>query len=63
MGVKIDAAVYSSVDGRSNNEDSFYLNGLLLKNRRWTGVASREESPGMCGEVAQAVRRCVPASQ
>ncbi len=31
MGIKVEAAAYSSIGGRKNNEDNFYLNGLFLK--------------------------------
>lgn len=30
MGLKISAAVYSHIGGRSNNEDNFYLNGVFM---------------------------------
>ena len=31
MGIKIESAAYSSIGGRKNNEDNFYLNGAFLK--------------------------------
>lgn len=31
MGVKVEAAAYSSIGGRKNNEDNFYLDGIFLK--------------------------------
>ena len=31
MGIKVEAAAYSSIGGRKNNEDNFYLNGVYLK--------------------------------
>ncbi len=31
MGIKVEAAAYSSIGGRKNNEDNFYLNGPYLK--------------------------------
>ena len=31
MGIKVEAAAYSSIGGRKNNEDNFYLNGVFLK--------------------------------
>lgn len=31
MGIKIEAAAYSSIGGRRNNEDNFYLNGAYLQ--------------------------------
>lgn len=31
MGIKIEAAAYSSIGGRENNEDNFYLNGIFLE--------------------------------
>ncbi len=30
MSLKIDAAVYSHIGGRSNNEDNFYFNGVFM---------------------------------
>lgn len=31
MGIRIEAAAYSTIGGRKNNEDNFYLNGPYLK--------------------------------
>ena len=31
MGIKVEAAAYSSIGDRKNNEDNFYLNGVFLK--------------------------------
>jgi len=31
MGLRIDAAVYSHIGGRKNNEDNFFLNGLYME--------------------------------
>ena len=31
MGIKVEAAAYSTIGGRKNNEDNFYLNGAFLK--------------------------------
>ena len=31
MGIKVEAAAYSSIGDRKNNEDNFYLNGIFLK--------------------------------
>jgi len=31
MGIKVESAAYSSIGGRRNNEDNFYLNGVFLK--------------------------------
>jgi len=37
MGIKIEAAAYSSIGGRKNNEDNFYLNGVFLKREQMDG--------------------------
>lgn len=31
MGIRVEAAAYSSIGGRKNNEDNFYLDGAFLK--------------------------------
>ena len=30
MGIKVESAAYSSIGGRKNNEDNFYLDGIFL---------------------------------
>lgn len=37
MSVKIETAAYSSIGGRGNNEDNFYLNGLFLSLEQMNG--------------------------
>lgn len=48
MGIKVEAAAYSSIGGRKNNEDNFYLNGTYLKREqmdRGGKVSSCNERP------------------
>lgn len=44
MGIKVEAAAYSSIGGRRNNEDNFYLNGSFMSREQMnSGAEVREQ--------------------
>lgn len=48
MGIRIESAAYSSIGGRKNNEDNFYLDGVFLKREQMDKggkVANTNTSP------------------
>lgn len=49
MGIRVEAAAYSSIGGRKNNEDNFYLDGAFLKREQMDrgGKAAMENSHPM----------------
>ena len=55
MSLKIDAAVYSHIGGRANNEDNFYFNGVYMDRDQMNRGG---QAHAVCGDSVQVYAVC-----